>query len=372
MKSHLNGPRLHFVFGLTPVLLCVGLSGGLLSSAVSCGKKDSSSEESGAEPNPTKTPIKGATATIPPTPVVDSGSVEFYVGSSALRTFVRFDSKGGFKNPWIDLKSSFGNDGGITAYASFNDANKIVAFDQGLTTKSESLALLDPIAGTVKNKNWIVDSALTQVNFSGLVTGFIANTLLVGTSDKILRILYDGNFSSAASTSEFLTGSTLAGCPHTAIENLNLVKKDDAKTLVLLSSGANTKINLIGLSAGAPTCAASFDYATAGQPTTSADVPISSVLMGDGLLYVLFQNATASKIVKYTYTASSLANPVVVFSDQTLLGAKPRALFGRSSLRLLFANTVDDKIYEISTAGVFSGFFLDNSFTQDVSLIVAP
>ena len=358
--------------GLKPAALCFILTSLVFVLVASCGSKDKEDSDPGSGASPSKTPTKKPSVSPSPTVIPDTGSLEFFVGSNVMRTLVRFDNKGAVKTPWIDFKAAYGSEGGVVSYASLNETNKLVAFDPGVATKSESIALIDPLTGVVKNKNWFLDTALDQVTISGMAVGFIANTLLVGTSQKVVRVLYDANFAASGSASNFLLADSLADCPHTVVEDFQLVKKGNVKTLVLLSSGANARINLITLNAGAASCSASLDYAAAGGPTSSADVPVSSTVMGDGDLYVLFQNATASKIVKYTFTGTAISNPRLVFSDQTLLGAKPKGLFARSSLRLLFSNTVDDKIYEVTTAGAFTGFFLDNSFTQDVSLIVAP
>ena len=184
-------------------------------------------------------------------------------------------------------------------------------------------------------------------------------------------MLYDKTLNASGSATTLLEPATLTSCPHTAIEHVNMVTVNGINYLIVASSGANARINAIGFSGGHPTCAATLNYAATGQPTDATDVAVSTLFLSDNNIYVLYQHATKSKIVRYAFDGKTFGAGNVVYSDQSILGSKPRGFTARSSQRILVGNTDDDKIYEISTAGAFTGFFVDNSFTVDVSTITA-
>lgn len=339
--------------------------------SVSCGSDESSDTVADPGPSPSPTPRTTGSATPVPTGTPDTPSTGFWVGSSSLRVVSRYDSAGKIRTPIIDLKGALGADGGITALKFVDSTNLLAFFDPGVSTKKEAILLIDAKKGTLKNRAWFTDDTeLADVKATNLITGFIPNTLLIPNGTKILRVLYDRALNASGSASTLLEGSTLSGCPHTTLEYVNLVTVNGTKYLLVLSSGANTRVNVIGFSAGNPTCQASLNYAATGQPTDATDVPVNAVLMADGRIYVLYQHATKSKIVRYTFDGKAFGTGSVIYSDQTVLGAAPRGLVARSSQRLLVGNTEEDKIFEISTSGAFTGFFVDNSFTEDVSTIV--
>lgn len=357
-----------------PTVVSLASLGLLAAASGACGRSDDSDDASTPSPSPTATRTPARTPAPTPTEVVDTKPTGFWVASSSLRVLSRYDTAGVLKTPLIDLKSTLGAAGGITAMKFLDATNLLVVHDPGTTTAAESIALVDSKKGVVKSKGWFTDATnFNQVSSYNLITGFIANTLLVPNGTRILRMLYDASLNPSSAATSFLDGSSVSGCPHTSIEFAQTLTFGSTKHIILLSSGTEQRINAISLAAGSPRCGASLVYSEAGQPATTADVPSAAVRMADGRLYVLYQHPSASKIVSYAFDGSRFSDARLVFSDQAILGAKPRALFARSALRMLVANTDDDKIFEISTAGAFTGFFVDNSFTQDVSVIeLAP
>ena len=342
---------------------------GALIASYSCGKSSEGTEVV-ASPTPTppstKTPAPAATPGEPK----DSASAAFLVGSASSRFLVVFDAKGTIRYPVFDVKSTMGASGGIADLIKIDDSTYLAAFDPAETTKQEALILIDTQTGVVKNKAWYTDEInFSQISSASVVSGFIANTLIVATDRKILRLLHDSKFV-PADVSVLADSSTLVDCPFSTIQKVTMLKKDKTKALLVLSSGANARLNLLVMSAGAPRCAASYDFSAAGLPTAAEDVPVSAVTMADDKIYVLYQSPTASKVVRYTFTGEALTTPELVFSDQTILGTKPKGLAARSALRLLVGNSEKGKIFEITTSGDFTGFFVDSSFTQDVSTIV--
>ena len=335
----------------------------------SCGNEDKASSQDGevGPVVPKKSPTPSAA--ISPTPQPDTSSREFWVTSSSSRVVSRYDAQGKIKLPLIDLKSTLGVDGGATALQMLDPNTLMLFFDPGLNNKTESLSLVDPGTTQVKSKKWFMDyTEMKNVETSSLVTGFISNTVLIPVGSKVLRLLYDSNFTPAA-LSTFLEPSTLPNCPFSQTKSLISAKIKGQNFLLLASSGAHLQINAIKLEAGAPSCAFSFNYEAADDLTNSGDAAVDMLVGSDGRLYVLYQNDVQSKLVSYKIESSSLSEGRIVFQDQGILGPKPKGLAARSNQRLIFSNTTDDKIYEVTTSGAFTGFFLENSFTQDVTSI---
>lgn len=345
---------------------------GLIASfSTSCGSDDSSdtSDEPAAQPTATPTAKPSTAPTTTGTP--DTVSTGFWIGSSSLRVVSRYDSVGKVRTPIIDLKGALGADGGITALKFVDSTNLLAFFDPGVTTKKEAILLIDAKKGTLKNRAWYTDDTeLADVKATNLITGFIPNTLLIPNGTKILRVLYDKALNASGSASTLLEATTLTSCPHTTIEHVNMITVNGAKYLLVSSSGTNARLNVIGFSGGSPTCVASLNYAATGQPTDSTDVLVNALRLADGNIYALYQHATKSKIVRYSFDGKTFGAGKIIYSDQAILGTKPQGLAARSSQRLLVGNTDDDKIFEISTSGAFTGFFVDNSFTEDITTIV--
>jgi hypothetical protein len=361
MMKIISSNRVFFgLFGFVAILVSSGVP-------FACGKSntnDAETETKKPAPSPSPSPVPE------PAPPSDSESKEFWVSSSVSRIVSRYASDGALKLPYIDLKSSLGTDGGISNMTMLDPNNLLAFYDPGVTGKTESLVLLDPQKGLIKSKLWYNDAVnLNQVLSSGMVAGFIANTLLIGTDTKILRLLYDTNYLPANNASVLIDANTLPDCPITAIRKIKAITGGSTKYLLVLSSGINSRLNILELKAGSPVCVSSYMY-TADGVTTATDSAVDALQMPDGSVFVLYQSDSSSKIVKYSVLDGALVEPVVIFQDQGILGAKPTGLAARSPFRLLLSNTVDDILYEVTTEGVFTGFYVDNSFTQDITAII--
>jgi hypothetical protein len=345
----------------------------LVLATAACGGSDDSGDAPPAptaSPSTTATPVDGSpTATATP----ERPATGFWVASSTLRVVSRYDTAGKIRTPVIDLKGALGPVGGITALRFLDSTNLLGFFDPADPTKKEAVVLIDARKGVIKNRAWFIDDAeLADVEVTNLITGFIPNTLLIPKRESVLRVLYDKTFNASTTATVFLAPTTLSACPFSQIEHAGLVTTNGTKTIVMLSSGANARINVFGFANGVPTCVTTYNYGASGQPTSSADIPVNALRASDGALYVLFQNPTRSKIVKYAFDGKRISSPSVVYSDQAVLGATPRGLLSRASGKLLVGNSTDDRLYEITTSGAFTGFFIDNSFTVDVSTLVTP
>ena len=362
---------LSFFARCVPALALLATLGVVTFLSASCGSDDSSDSSNDPSSTPTASPTAKTTATPLVTVTPDSISSGFWIGSSSLRVVSRYDSLGKVRTPIIDLKGALGPDGGITALKFVDSSNLLAFFDPGVSTKKEAILLIDAKKGTLKNRAWYTDDTeLADVKTTNLITGFIPYTLLIPNGTKILRVLYDKALNASGSATTLLEATTLTSCPHTTIEHVNMITVNGTKYLLLSSSGANARVNVIGFSGGSPTCVASLNYAATGQPTDATHVAVNALHMADGKIYVLYQHATKSKIVRYTFDGKTFGSGSVLYSDQSILGAKPQGLAARSSQRILVGNTDDDKIFEISTSGAFTGFFVDNSFTEDITTIV--
>jgi hypothetical protein len=350
--------------------LSLGFCSSFLLMIFACGKSDDS-ESDGDAPAPTPSAKPTAKPAAPsPTPVVDSKSTGFWVASASSRVVARYDFNGVLKTPIIDLKAALGSTGGVTALKFLDPTNLLVFFDPGTTATSESIALVDARKGVVKSKSWFSDATnLNQVTTPNLITDLIPSTVLVPTGDKVIRVLYDTALIPSSTVSVFMSKTSVLGCPFSKIEYLQTHSISGAKVLVMLSSGDEKRINILNLTAGVPKCVTSLLYSDTGQPAAATDTPVNAIRMADGRLYVLYQSDTNPKIVSYSFDGKTLSGAKLVYEDANILGTKPRGLFSRSNLRMLVGNTEDDKLFEISTAGVFTGFYVDNSFVQDIAVI---
>lgn len=353
---------LGFRFGI-PLLGCVAIG------TFSCGKKTSSDSDN--SPGPTPTPTATAVAPAPATPATaaETPLKPFWVASSSNRFLVRYDAKGA-RQLIVDLQDLTGvSKGGVTSLA-FLDPTTLLAFvDPADDIIPEFIVSIDSKTGALKNKYWYQDSTnLKATAVSGMISGFIAKTVLIQSTKTVQRVLATGDSGTDGAT--FLSATALSGCTFDVIKNMNAIQGNNVRSVLVLSSGTSKKLNVVSLAAGAPTCKQSYDYTATGEPTSADDTPASAVQTSDGKIYVVYQHASASKIVSYDFDGTSLTGAKLVFQDQTVLGANPSALAARTNKRLLVSNPDKAKIYEVSTSGDFTGFLLQSGYVVNAVSIL--
>lgn len=352
---------------LIPALL------GAIALPIACG--DVEKPDGGGSPVASPTPL-APVATLAPiqTPgsgggtFLDDSPAPFWVASASQRLLSRYDANGNLSLPVVDLQGRLPR-GGVSQLH-FLAPQKLLAFlepGENETVYAESIVEIDPGTGQARSGNWYTDGArLIDVQSAGMVSGFIASSLLVQTQTGIIRVLYGTG--GGVEGQSFIGPNSLAGCEFAALENFALLKHGESRALVLLASGARPGLLVIGLSAGAPTCLFRHDFTTDGL-TTSTHVPRAALMVpGTHKLAVLYAHPMDSRLVGYEFDGSRLTSPGLIFRDQGILGNSPRGLAARTPSRFLVGNPEADKVYEIDVRqGSFTGFFIQNSYVVDVS-----
>ena len=349
---------------------------GLVVAICACSK--SASSPAAIVENPTPTPTAAVTiAPLPPIPTtapVINVPKGFWVGNLSLRLLARFDVFGN-RVAEADLQS-IAQTGGVTALAFLDPTTIVAILDAGTVAGGEVLVTIDANTGAIKNKSWWQDStAFAAVESNGIVSNAINNNVLFSGNKTIERLIYNGGGAArvggtAGGSSSYIPQITAGVCASDKIGNIALLTINNALSLAQLTHNTAHRINILGNLEGSPSCISSYDYAAAGQPTTVDHIPISAVQMPDGKLYVLYQHAVAPKIVSYETDGRTLTNPIVVYEDASVLGATPRGLTKFGETTMLVGNPITGKVFEIFTAGGFTGFFITSTYTSSVGAIL--
>lgn len=363
--SHLpKAPRSHFLGWSLAVAWVVFWGLGH-----SCGKKESGDNNNTAAPKPTATPTPSPTPSPTPTPI-PFGVRDFWVGNTNNRILARYDANGSLKN-FVDLQN-LATSGGVTAIEYLDGNNLVAVLDPG-ADGGESIVSINPTTAVVKSPTWYKSSTtFHKISSDSLVASAVAGSLLAPTGTAVERLIYNANGAfrlvAADGTSAYIT--KLGGaCESDKIQLISSLVHKGNKFLAVFSSGNVGRINVAHQLDSAPKCLSSHDYTASGLPTKSTHVPSAAVQMSDGKLYVLYQEPSNPLVMRYTFNGTLLEAPEVVFSDSSVLGSLPKGLAQRSDTSFLIGNTNADKIFEISFAGAYTGFFLQSSFTIDVSFL---
>ena len=339
--------------------------------ALSCGKGPTSGSESQVAVTPTPTPI--------PTERSESSPVGFWLAgnTSGGPIAVRFDSAGR-KSFEVDLLKS-GIDFGPITSLHFMDSSTLLFFVNPGTDK-ETIGTLDVKTGLVKNKAWGAESSIKAVFKNtpsiSFFTGFQSGVLHAVTETSIISIRY--NSDGGMNAEKFYDGTTSAECPSDKLTGAVLVRGGGGSQVLVMSTGTQPRINILGLTAGVINCKSSFDYSSG--LTTSGHRPVSLVQALDGKVFVLYQHDVASgsdpKIVRYDYDGETLSNGVEIFKGQSNLGKKPFGMIARTNKRLLVGRPDVYALIEIElkgNTGEQTSYYERTSYAKELSaLVVEP
>ena len=343
-----------------------------------CACSKSASSPAAIVENPT--PIPTAAATIAPLPPIPTTSPisnvpkGFWVGNLSLRLLARFDIFGN-KVAEADLQS-IAQSGGVTALAYLDATTLVALLDPGTVAGGEVLVTIDANTGAIKNKSWWQDStSFAAIESNGIVSNAINNNVLFSGNKTIERLIYNAGGAArvggtAGGSSSYIPQITAGVCASDKIGNIGLLVINNSLSLAQLTHGTTQRINILGNLEGSPSCISSYNYAAVGQPTTADHIPMSAVQMPDGKLYVLYQHPTAPKIISYDTDGRTLSNPIVAYEDASVLGATPRGLTKFGETTMLVGNPTTGKVFEIFTAGGFTGFFITSTYTSSVGTIL--
>jgi hypothetical protein len=339
----------------------------------SCGKKDS--EENPPSPTPT------ATASPVPTELPESSPVSFWLAPGSAPGFPvvqRFDSAGR-ASLQVDLMK-FGIDRGPITALTFLDSSTLLFFVNGGTDR-ETFGTVDVKTGLVKNKAWGSESSIKamfrNLPVRSMIAGFQSGVLLAQTDTSVKSIRYNQDGGLFADT--FYDSTTLpTECPIADLTGMALVQGGGASQIILMSAGAQPRLNVLTLTAGVVSCKSTLDYGTG--VTTAAHRAVNLVQMPDGKVYVLYQHDVVSgsdpKIVRYDYDGTSLSNAQEIFKGFGNLGKKPFGLIARTNRRLMVARPDVSALIEVAikgNSGEQTDYYEKTSFASDLSaLLVEP
>jgi len=337
----------------------------------SCGKKDGSD----SAPNPTPTP----SAVPVPTQVPESAPVSFWLAPGSAPGFPvaqRFDSAGR-ASLQVDLMK-FGVDRGPITALTFLDSSTLLFFVNPGTDK-ETFGTIDVKTGLVKNKAWVAESSIKamfrNLPVRSMIAGFQNGVLLAQTDTSVKSIRYNQDGGLIGDT--FYDSNTLPSeCPIAALTRMAMVQGAGGNQLILMSAGAQPRLNVLTLTAGVVSCKSTLDYSNG--VTTAAHRAVSLVQMSDGKVYVLFQHDVVTgsdpKIVRYDYDGTSLSNPQEIFKGVANLGKKPFGLIARTNRRLMVARPDVSALIEVAlkgNTGEQTDYYEKTSFASDLSALIA-
>lgn len=358
-----------------PLVPC-GVAITVISALFACGDKKS---DPAPGPQPTvPTPSPSPTPPVVPLPIpspAPNGNAPraFWVATAAHRLLSLYDATGA-QRLIVDLQS-YSSAGGVTALQYLDPSTLLAVVDPGGTTGGEFILTVDPGNGTVKQSNWFRDTTnFNNVSTNGLLTGAVSGSVLVHTNTAIERLIFNavgaGRLTGVSGgNSSYIPAFTTGTCATDKVTNIALLQSNATKVVLMMSAGSAQRLNVVGDLEANPTCHSSHDYAGTGLPTTSADTPAAALQMGDGKVYVLFQHTTNPKIVRYDFDGKTLSAPSIIYQDSAILGSTPRGFAKRTDASFLVGNPIAGKIFEVTTAGSFTGFYLQSSFTIDISAI---
>lgn len=342
---------------------------GLILLAASCGRN--SSQGSDPQVSATSTPL----AT--PTELWESSPVAFWLAGNTAGgpIAVRFDSAGR-KSFEIDLLKSGIDFGPITALH-FLDYSTLLFFVNPGTDK-ETVGTLDVKTGLVKNKAWGAEStikaAFRNAPAKSLLTGFKSGVLHALTETAITEIRY--NSDGGLNADKLFDSATSPDCPSDVLTGSALVRGAGGTQVIVMSTGSQTRLNILNLVAGVVNCKSSFDYSSG--LTTPNHRPVSLVQTLDEKIFVLYQHDVATgadpKIVRYDYDGVTLSNGVEVFRGQSNLGKKPFGMIARTNKRLLVGRPDVYALIEIElkgNSGEQTAYFERTSYAKELSALVA-
>lgn len=339
----------------------------LLVLGLSCGKSSGEDSET-AEATPTPTPTA--------TEVPETSPAAFWISQDTGTgpVAVRFDSEGR-QSLVVDLYGSGLDLGTITAF-NFMDASTLLFFVKpGSATSAPTFGTLDISTGLLKNKAWGSESSIREMfkedSVNSMVTGLQSGVLHSQTENgvKIVRFNDDGGLRAE----DFYNGGTIAECPSDLITGVVLVSGGDSQQMLVLSGGdAHRRINVIGISQGAPGCKSSLDYSSGS--TTATHKAVNAVQMPDGKIYVLYQHPTNPMIVRYDFDGESLSNNSVMIRGVGNLGEVPLGMIARTNKKLLVARPDVGALIEIairSDGGEQTDFYRKTSFVKNLKAMIA-
>jgi hypothetical protein len=383
LRKPRGGARIFAVHGMSGALwmLSAILAAGLLGS---CGD-DKEEQKDDPKPEATPTPEPAVETTEDPspqaTPAPSNAPAGFWAASDSQRVVSSFDANGA-STAVIDFQAYLPV-GGITALSFLPDSvggGLVALMDRQTESAGEYLSLIDPQSAKIQAPYWYLDNVnLTDLETYSIISDALPNSLLIPRSNGIERLLLGqgvppNRISGVGGSGPWLSGFGTTGpsCRTDTIVSAATVAHASAKFLMVNSIGEGaTYLNLIRSLDSAPACLSAYDYGAADLPTAAADTPVNAMQMPDGKIYVLYAHSTASKIVSYDFDGTSLSNPSVLFADAAVLGVAPRGLAARTHSTLLFGNSTNGTVYEVSTSGELTGFFVQSSFLVGVSSLVS-
>ncbi len=320
---------------------------------------------------PTPTPMPTPTATPTPTTTPLPPQAEVWAASANLRFVVGYDIDGNQKKV-IDL-SSLSPTGGITAL-SFIDRNHLLAFlDPG--TSGERFVTLNVEDGTI-NPAWYMDT----LNFGNVVVNniikFSSNTLYVPKATAVENLLFDfnKNLVSRVAAVTWPIINTVA-CPLTTIQYAAPLKYKGVDSLLVVSSGTNTRLNVWTATTSVPACVAanSYNYTTS-VPTNATYVPVAAFQGISGKVLVRFQHPTTPRIMSFDFDGITLSNGIDLFTNVAVLSAgtasREMVPFGDS---ILISDWSNNAIHKVGLDGSYKGIFAKDGFSMSInSIAVRP
>lgn len=374
-------PVSSFMCRLITTSLCALTLFSLAALSISCGddKEDDGSDNDDDTKPPTEQPPSEPEPQ--PSSAPKSEPVGFWAASASQRVVSRFDASGASTavldfQPYLQV-------GGITALGFLSPSvggGLVALLDQQTESAAEFLAQIDTQSGSIKTPYWYLDNAnLTGLDTHTILGDTIESNLLIHTTSGIERLILGqaaapNRISGAGGIGPWIPslGTTGLGCRSLTIVSIATLVNAEEKFLMINSTGAEAyNLNIIKDLDTSPTCLTTHDYSASDLPTTSADVPVNAMQMPNGKVYVLYTNATSPKIVSYDFDGTSLANPAVIFADAAVLGSAPRGLTPRSSQNFLFGNATNGTVYELTTNGELTGFFVQSTFLVGVSSLLS-
>lgn len=358
--------KLRFRYKVTAALaVFIGAAAFLVSA---CGSKSKDAPVASAPaPTPTSTPAETPTPTPTPTAAPAEPQAEVWVASNSQRFLVGYTADGTLKKV-IDL-SRLASAGGITALAFVDRSNLIAFLDPGAS--GERFVSIN-VETEVINSAWFMDTT----NFSNVSVNKIekasANALYVQKATGVENLLFDFGKTLvsrvSAATWPILTS---ANCPITTAQYAIPLKFNNIESVLLLSSGANTRLNVWTATTSVPACAAanSYNY-TSSVPTGAAYVPVAALQTPSGKVYVRFQHATTPRIMSFDFDGTTLTNGTDVFSNVAVLTAgttsREMTLFGED---LLVGDWASNSVHVVGLDGTYKGIFAKDGYTVSVSSI---
>lgn len=314
---------------------------------------------------PTAAGTTEPTATPTATPTEARASV--WMASATTRFLVGYDDSGNLKKV-IDL-SLAASTGGITAIQ-FVDSNNLIGFvDPGAS--GERFVSVNVETGAM-NLSWFSDAT----NFNNVaVNNIIKDTssiLYVNKATGTENLLFDFS-KNVVSRVAVLTWPIVntAACPITTAQYVTKLSHNNADSLLVLSSGANTRLNVWTSISSTPACVAgnSYNYTTS-APTNAAYVPVAAFQAISGKVFVRFQHATTPRIMNFDFDGTTLSNGTDVFTNIAALSANTSSremrAFGTS---MLISDWTNNAVHKISQTGTYEGVFAKDGYTTSVNSI---